>query len=381
MRASPALALALLAVVGLAGCGDVKDKDGDDDRLFDSRERAGWEVVVDSLTERTSRHVESDPGAADTDGDGIPDGDEFVAPGGSSDPASNDTDADGLSDCQEVRHTVRAECEDPAFFGPYDGGYSTNPLKADSDPAVSPYRQTLPFTDRTGTLTNGLPDAGDGLPDRQEIDGYTITLANGASRRVTTSPLDPDSDGDDLDDGAEVLRHRSDPTVADTDGDGCSDGHDLVPGREERVRPGLGTFTLLRSTGSSPGAEVQLTLSMANVLFQVPPSGSVHADAGQALDLSAHEPAAARSSQCTFTPESWVPVFVSAIDAEAGGGSSIDIASANPGAGDTSVATVYWNVADERLSWSPDGEDPWPLSQGVVLEGLDATLAIMPNEE
>jgi hypothetical protein len=380
VRPAALLAFLLATTLALAGCGDVGNEDEDGDGIYDETEDDGWPITVDLLAERVRYETDSDTGDSDTDDDGIPDGDEFQF---GSDPRKADTDGDGLTDCQEVRHSVLAECQDPDFHGPFDGGVNSpqnpDPAKADSDPQVSLYvLEHLGFVDRTGTLADGIPESGDGIPDGEEIAGYTITLPGGATREVRTDPRNGDTDGDQLDDGDERYTYGSDPTVADTDGDGCEDGFDPVPGREERVRPGLGTFTLLRSTGSSAGADVSITFTLANVAGTVPPQGSIHVDAGQSHDFSTLEPAAAHSTQCTFTPRSWVLVQAAATDQENGGARAIDLASKTPTGGNGGVATLYWNLERAELSWSNEGDDAWPVSDGVTLEGADGRLTLLP---
>jgi outer membrane protein OmpA-like peptidoglycan-associated protein len=56
---------------------------------------------------------------------------------------------------------------------------------------------------------------GDGLSDGQEINQYK------------TDPLKADTDGDGLNDGEEVLKYKTDPLKADTDGDGLTDGQEV----------------------------------------------------------------------------------------------------------------------------------------------------------
>ncbi|NOT00217.1 MAG: matrixin family metalloprotease [Phycisphaerales bacterium] len=109
------------------------------------------------------------PMEADTDGDGLDDGEEFDA---MTDPLRRDTDRDGVPDGDEI-HV-----------------HDTNPRDSDSD--------------------------GDGLSD-----GVEIAIA-------MTDPNDPDTDGDDLLDGDEQLR-GTDPLNPDTDGDGTIDGDDPTP--------------------------------------------------------------------------------------------------------------------------------------------------------
>ncbi len=61
------------------------------------------------------------------------------------------------------------------------------------------------------------PDTdGDGLKDGEEILTYK------------TNPLDPDTDKDGLKDGEEVLTYKTDPNKADTDGDGLKDGEEVL---------------------------------------------------------------------------------------------------------------------------------------------------------
>jgi hypothetical protein len=362
-------AVALLAATALAGCGSSSGKDRDGDRLYDRQERDGWDVLVDALAERTRRHVASDPGRFDTDGDGLPDQEEFFLP---TDPTAADTDGDGLTDCQENRHKDRAQCEDPDFSGPYDGGYGTDPRKQDSDPGASLYvLNVLNFTDRTGTLADGQPDSGDGIPDGEEIAGYDVALANGNVRFVRTDPRRGDTDGDHLDDGEERYQFHSDPTVADTDGDGCDDGVDPVPQVAEGYRPGLGSFTL--KSGSA--TEVRLTLTLANVFLDVPASGGFAASQGQPVDLSSREPAPVRPSaeQCSYSARHpWILVQASA----SADGRSLDLASQAGGSGPGRVGSFYWNVQTGAYSWTDAGP---ALAAPIPFEGADARLTLTPT--
>ena len=113
------------------------------------------------------------PESFDDDGDGIPDGWEFLyAPGDLEAFGEGDADKDGLADAGE--------------------------FEAGTDP-------TSPDTD------------GDELDDGAEVE-------------LGSDPLTVDSDGDGLSDGDEVNEHGSDPTLVDTDGDGVSDGREVADG-------------------------------------------------------------------------------------------------------------------------------------------------------
>ena len=83
------------------------------------------------------------------------------------------------------------------------------------------------------------PDTdGDGLNDGAEVHTYLTDptkpdtdgdgLGDGVEVGTThTDPTKPDTDGDGLSDGAEVNTHDTDPLVADSDGDGLSDGAEV----------------------------------------------------------------------------------------------------------------------------------------------------------
>ena len=113
------------------------------------------------------------PESFDDDGDGIPDGWEFLyAPGDLEVLGAGDADKDGLADA-----------------GEFEAG--TDPTSRDTD--------------------------GDGLDDGVEVE-------------LGSDPLATDTDGDGLSDGDEVDEHGSDPTLVDTDGDGVSDGREVAGG-------------------------------------------------------------------------------------------------------------------------------------------------------
>ncbi|MHB1140916.1 MAG: S8 family serine peptidase [Sulfuricaulis sp.] len=68
---------------------------------------------------------------------------------------------------------------------------------------------------------------GDGVGDvcDNDIDGDGLT--NAQEGALGTNPHNPDTDGDGLNDGAEVNTHGTNPLVADTDGDGLTDGQEI----------------------------------------------------------------------------------------------------------------------------------------------------------
>jgi hypothetical protein len=150
---------------------DIADIDGDG--LANSFETEGWTIQLDLLgmgTENeflTSRIVSSDPDAADTDGDGLDDGAEFLI---RSDPRSIDSDKDGLDDDVEWIQ------------------YKSNPASVDSD------------SDARG------PD-GTKFPNQALFDGNEIL-------ELRTSPTLADTDGDSKTDLEEFEDPSRNPLVA-----------------------------------------------------------------------------------------------------------------------------------------------------------------------
>ncbi len=357
MRA--ALAVLLMLSLALAGCGGKTKHDEDGDGVPDADEKEGWTVRVDYLRERVQYRVASDAHAGDTDSDGLPDDEEFLL---GLDPTLADTDKDGLSDCQEERHTNRSECEAPPAGLDADGGYGTDPLRADSDPGSDRFiHRPGWFTDRTGTLPNG-PTSGDGIGDGEELAGYAVKVSGGAVRTVTTDPRDPDWDNDGLGDGEERDYH-GDPTVPDTDGDGCEDGGDPFPDRTELLDPGLRTFTLAAS--STRSLDLRFRAFLAGVQVDLP--GTVHAEPGVAVELPGATPV--RPGSCTF------PAFYPLVDVqlyvyEAANGNVLDVTSLNPGGSDR----LSWDLRAATYAWGNAANPATP----VLSKGLDGELALAP---
>jgi outer membrane protein OmpA-like peptidoglycan-associated protein len=131
----------------------------------------------DGLTNEQEEQLGTNPDVADTDGDGLGDGEEVNMYKTS--PLKADSDDDGLNDGDEVRK------------------YKTDPNKADTD--------------------------GDGLGDGDEVMKYS------------TDPLKKDSDGDGLTDGDEVMKYKTDPNKADTDGGTVDDGTEVGRGTNPLV--------------------------------------------------------------------------------------------------------------------------------------------------
>ena len=152
----------------------------------------------------------TDPKRADTDGDGLADGDEFTE--GTS-PWNPDCDGDGLLDGDEIdagTDPLDADSDNDGMPDGWEVKYGLNPHQndashhADTD-GLTNLREYQLGTDPTKNDTDG-----DGLNDNVEVN-------------YGTSPILADTDGDGLDDYAERYGSTS-ATNADTDNDGLPDG-------------------------------------------------------------------------------------------------------------------------------------------------------------
>ena len=216
----------------------------------------------DGLPDSLEARYKGDRNNPDTDGDGIPDGDEVYKYRTRVNLA--DTDKDGFTDYEEINT------------------YITNPLKADSDrDGMSDYAEIEAGTNPNDkseypaylkvqvSLAKGIPTTGASnatvliggasypvslvrgkgtvqvsLPrfETYDVSASMDALTSGTPRPVTLNKakklslvLDGDSDGDGLSDSLEA-RYKGDPENADTDGDGIPDGEEVY---EYRTRVNL----------------------------------------------------------------------------------------------------------------------------------------------
>ena len=146
----------------------------------------------DGLTNRDEKKLGTKYNVADTDGDGLNDGEEFLET--KSNPLEMDTDGDGLNDGAEAKT------------------HKTDPTKADTDgDGLDDKAEVMTHnTDATKADTDG-----DGLNDKDELMSHK------------TNPTKADTDGDGLSDGAEVNTHKTDTMATDSDKDGLSDGDEV----------------------------------------------------------------------------------------------------------------------------------------------------------
>ena len=187
--------------------------DTDDDGLFDIIE------IYSSYENETGGWNSTLPYNADTDGDGIKDGDEDLNLNGRGDPGEtnpilNDTDGDRIPDGIEVGYLSSDEA-------PIKPKIITDPLLNDTDgDGLLDGEEDLNIN---GFHDLSLNETRADMPDT-DLDG----LNDFEERQRNTDPNDWDSDDDGLADGAEVFTHGTDPANPDTDDDGLTDGFEIL---------------------------------------------------------------------------------------------------------------------------------------------------------
>jgi hypothetical protein len=236
-----------------------ENPDSDGDGIKDGLEVRGGNPAVAG----DPRNRKTDPNDPDSDDDGLCDGslavtgvcvagedknDDALHQVTETDPKDDDTDDDGVKDGQEVRSN---------YGGPVDAdastpGFQTNPLLADTDGDGD--QDGAEDANHNGSVDTGETDPthsdavlgdrdGDGLPDVLED-----TNGNGAVDVGETDADNPDTDGDELCDGANTVVGvctggedvnndgsrdfvtETDPLDSDTDGDGIFDGTEVLHG-------------------------------------------------------------------------------------------------------------------------------------------------------
>ena len=229
----------------------------------------------DGLSNKIEKELGTNTKLADTDGDGISDGDEYLK--FKTNPLVADTDGDGLSDYDELYK------------------YRTSPVEADTDgDGLTDAQEVQKYlTDPTKADSDG-----DGLTDGEEINEYKCDplladsdkdgLNDGDEvKKYKSSPMKPDTDGDGLDDFQEVTQYKTNPAKLDTDEGLVADGVEVNRGtnpldpnddleKEEQIKRAVGTEIILEGivfdTGSAkirPSSKVTLD-KVAKTLIENP---------------------------------------------------------------------------------------------------------------
>jgi uncharacterized protein (TIGR03382 family) len=208
----------------------IQDTDGDGlgDALEVGRDYATTHTEPGFFVPDADPSTTTDPNDADTDDDGISDGNEDADQDGAmagleTDPVLSDTDGDWILDGTEIGLTAAqtGDTDASVFVADADPSTTTDPLRRDSDGG------TIIDGTEDGNL-NGRVDAdecdpNDPADDLGCADDDQDGLSNLTEEALGTDPLDPDSDDDGIDDGIEYFT-GTDPTNPDSDGDGIRDG-------------------------------------------------------------------------------------------------------------------------------------------------------------
>ncbi len=198
--------------------------DSDQDGLFDDEELYVWNT---------------DPHDADTDGGGVPDGEEVWRHTNPTDPIDDfwyappvDTDGDGLPDIDEVELGTAIDLADSDGGGTPDGyelWYGLDPLDPSDDGQAPVDTDGDGLSDADEALLGTAPDIADtdggGLSD-----GYEHWLRGSDPRLAEDDRIFYDSDGDGLADIDEIDVWGTDPFDWDTDRGGQSDGDEVLLG-------------------------------------------------------------------------------------------------------------------------------------------------------
>ncbi len=224
------------------GDGDtgIMDFDSDDGGVSD-----GAEVEANNGTYIFDLIDPSDDKWADSDHDGMPNMWEDKFGFDPFDPSDNttDNDSDLLSNVEEYQHGTIPLDSDTDDDGLTDGNevlyWISDPLKKDSDGdgltdgIETAYIQSIlasPFTPSSDF-------DGDGLTGIMDNDSDNDALLDGTEESLTVSgeyggrlvnATNPDTDGEGLTDGSEVLFYRTDPTLSDTDTDVLTDFEEVM---------------------------------------------------------------------------------------------------------------------------------------------------------
>lgn len=194
--------------------------DKNDNGSIDPKNGAAGDPDGDGRTniqEYNSGTNSTNPVVADSDGDGLNDGQEATA---GTNPLNTDSDNDDLPDGWEVDHS----------FNPLDDGSVNIVNGPDGDPDGDNLLNALEF--ERGTDPRDADSDGDGLSDGVEDTSKTWTDINATG----TDPLNPDSDYDGLPDEEENPdepyvaggAYGTDPNKADSDGDGVNDRWEIL---------------------------------------------------------------------------------------------------------------------------------------------------------
>ncbi len=215
--------------------GDGKLDPGEGDPLDPADDTSQVDTDGDGLPDAVEVAIGTDPLDADSDDDGVIDGNEpnwrdDTDGDGLKNPLDPDSDNDGIKDGTEMGITVPDADTDVTqgnFVPDADPSTTTSPLDSDTDNGGVPDGEE--DADHDGQIDPGEGDPNDPsddmvvVPPDGDHDGVVDTADNCAS---VANPDQADGDGDGLGDACDVCAGVADPDQADTDGDHLGDACD-----------------------------------------------------------------------------------------------------------------------------------------------------------
>ena len=217
--------------------------DGEDVVTMSGKMQKG-EMTGRNKLDPLSPYRPTDPLDPDTDDDGLWDGSDIIMVDGSlqpgeytygCDPHSADTDRDGLNDLYEVTTWYNNQDTQVDWDGEPGLDRRTNPVDADTDQGGMPDGLEVNISQNPLDPSDddeGMDTDRDGLSNGLERHGLvyqksTVDWDGDGLNDYRPDPDDADTDDDGLNDGTEVLIHRTNPVNPDTDGDGLMDKDEL----------------------------------------------------------------------------------------------------------------------------------------------------------
>lgn len=182
---------------------DANDNDSDEDG--------------DGISANREAREGTDPALADTDEDGLTDGQEVRE--FNTNPLAADTDGDGVLDGDEVAQGTN----------PVDSAAAAQPVVEEAAPAVeepaAAVEETTPVEEAV-SAEEIAPEPAPATPGDSDGDG----LEDAIEYELGTDPFDTDTDDDGLTDGDEYYVFQTGTRNPDTDGDGVVDGDEAARG-------------------------------------------------------------------------------------------------------------------------------------------------------
>jgi hypothetical protein len=194
----------------------------------------------------------TNPNVADTDGDGVKDGQEVTD---GTNPLVTDSDGDGLSDGDEKTRTTNpllTDTDGDGYSDSYEIQFSANPKLASSVPTfllnlANNGTATGGSFSKSGTLAHGTNASLTATPLSGYLFGSWTGDASGSANPLTIlmdsdksvgatfveDTRDPDADG--LTNYQEIIVRLTDPDMPDTDDDGVNDGQEVTDGTNPLV--------------------------------------------------------------------------------------------------------------------------------------------------